>query len=336
MTIKNVDALTDNKSNFDPDEIELTVIAPMYNEADNIETTISMIKETLSDFDKPWELLLVDDGSDDNTLEIARRFEAKMPNLRVIHYPINCGRGKALRTGFNHARGKYIVTTDFDLSYSPHHIIQIYEQLTDPTQMNDVVLGSAYMKDGKVIGVSPLRHLISKIGNKILQYTFPQSFKTSTCILRGYRKGVLEALELESNGKEIHLEILSKVCALGFVVKEIPAILSNRKGGKSKFKFRRTSFSHLLFSVFERPILLFGLAGLFFILSGFLIGCYIVWLRYFGTLNPSRPLVPLMIILLLLGSQFFCFAFIAIQNNHLRNEVYRLQKQMNFLKSKKD
>jgi glycosyltransferase involved in cell wall biosynthesis len=336
MTTKDLEALTDNSSNSDPAEIELTVIAPMYNEADNIETTISMIKETLSDFDKPWELLLVDDGSDDNTLEIARRFETKMPNLRVLHYPLNRGRGKALRTGFNQARGKYIVTTDFDLSYSPHHIIQIYEQLTDPIQMNDVVLGSAYMKDGKVIGVSPLRHLISKLGNKILQYTFPQSFKTSTCILRGYRKEVLEALELESNGKEIHLEILSKVCALGFVVKEIPAILSTRKGGTSKFKFRRTSFSHLLFSVFERPILLFGLAGLFFIFSGFLIGCYIVWLRYFGTLNPSRPLVPLMIILLLLGSQFFCFAFIAIQNNHLRNEVYRLQKQINFLKSKKD
>ena len=336
MTTKDLEALTDNSSNSDPAEIELTVIAPMYNEADNIETTISMIKETLSEFDKPWELLLVDDGSDDNTLEIARRFETKMPNLRVLHYPLNRGRGKALRTGFNQARGKYIVTTDFDLSYSPHHIIQIYEQLTDPIQMNDVVLGSAYMKDGKVIGVSPLRHLISKLGNKILQYTFPQSFKTSTCILRGYRKEVLEALELESNGKEIHLEILSKVCALGFVVKEIPAILSTRKGGTSKFKFRRTSFSHLLFSVFERPILLFGLAGLFFIFSGFLIGCYIVWLRYFGTLNPSRPLVPLMIILLLLGSQFFCFAFIAIQNNHLRNEVYRLQKQINFLKSKKD
>ena len=151
--MKNVDALTDNKSTFDPDEIELTVIAPMYNEADNIETTISMIKETLNDFDKPWELLLVDDGSDDNTLEIARRFETKMPNLRVLHYPVNCGRGKALRTGFNYARGKYIVTTDFDLSYSPHHIIQIYEQLTNPTQMNDIVLGSAYMKDGKVIGV---------------------------------------------------------------------------------------------------------------------------------------------------------------------------------------
>ena len=294
-----------------------------------------MITEILNDFDRTWELLLVDDGSEDNTQELARDFAAQAPNLRVIHYPVNCGRGKALRTGFKHARGKYVITIDFDLSYSPDHILQIYKQLTDPNEINDVVLGSAYMKDGKVIGVSPLRLFISKIGNKILEYTFPQSFKTSTCILRGYKREVLEALELESNGKEIHLEILSKVCALGFVVKEIPATLSNRKGGRSKFRFRKTSISHLLFSIFERPILLFGIAGLFFILSGFLIGCYIIWLRYFGTLNPSRPLVPLMIILLLLGSQFFCFAFIAMQNNHLRNEVYRLQKQINYLKEKK-
>lgn len=334
MTINNLDKLTDNKDSFGPNEIELTVLAPMYNEAENIETTISMIRETLNDFDKPWELLLVDDGSRDNTLEIAREFERQISNLRVLHYPVNCGRGKALRTGFKHARGKYIITIDFDLSYSPAHIIQIYEQLTDSSQMNDVILGSAYMKDGKVIGVSPLRHFISKIGNKVLEYTFPQSFKTSTCILRGYKMEVLKTLELEANGKEIHLEVLSKVCALGYTVKEIPATLSNRKGGRSKFKFRNTSISHLLFSIFERPILMFGIAGLFFISSGFLIGCYIVWLRYFGTLNPSRPLVPLMIILLLLGSQFFCFAFIAIQNNHLRKEVYRLQKQINDLREK--
>ena len=335
MTSRNANAVTNNKSNMGSDEIELTVIAPMYNEADNIETTISMIEETMSDFDKPWEFLIIDDGSDDNTLDIARRFERQSTNLRVLHYPVNCGRGKALRTGFKHAQGRYVVSIDFDLSYSPDHIRKIYEELADPGQMNDVVLGSAYMKDGKVIGVSPLRYFISKIGNKILQYTFPQSFKTSTCILRGYTMEVLKTLELESNGKEIHLEILSKVCALGYTVKEIPATLSKRRAGRSKFKFRNTSISHLLFSIFERPILMFGIAGFFFLASGFLIGCYIVWLRYFGTLNPSRPLVPLMIILLLLGSQFFCFAFIAIQNNHLRNEVYRLQKQINLLRARK-
>ena len=316
-------------------EIELTVIAPMYNEAKNVNSTISSVTQLLSSFEKPWELLLIDDGSTDNTLEIARRAEKEIDNLRVISYPVNCGRGKALRTGFEHARGKYVITIDFDLSYSPDHILLIYEQLVDSGLMNDVVLGSAYMKGGKVIGVSPFRLFISKLGNKILEYTFPQSFKTSTCILRGYRREVLQSLELDSNGKEIHLEILSKACALGFRVKEVPATLRSRKIGKSKFEVRKTSVTHLLFSIFERPILLFGFTGFLFILSGLLIGCYIVWLRYSGTLNPSRPLVPLMIILLLLGSQFFCFAFIAIQNSHLRKEVYRLQRQINLIKEEK-
>ena len=327
--------MANNTSDLDSQTLELSVIAPMYNEADNIETTIFKLRETLSDFDKPWELILVDDGSTDDTLSTAREFETKFENLRIIHYPVNRGRGKALRTGFKHARGQYVITIDFDLSYGPEHIIRIYQELANPSQMNDVVLGSAYMKDGQVIGGSPLRLFISKLGNRILEYTFPQPFKTSTCILRGYKKEVLEALELESNGKEIHLEILSKVCALGFSVKEVPATLTSRKSGTSKFKFRRTSVTHLLFSIFERPILLFGAIGLFLILSGFLIGCYIVWLRYFGTLNPMRPLVPLMIILLIMGSQFFCFAFISSQNIHLRNEVYRLQKQINNLRQNK-
>jgi glycosyltransferase involved in cell wall biosynthesis len=317
-----------------PAEIELTVIAPMYNEAKNVNSTIASIAELLSTFEKPWELLLVDDGSTDNTLEIARKAEKEIDNLRIISYPVNCGRGKALRTGFEHARGRYLITIDFDLSYSPDHILQIYAELTDSEQMNDVVLGSAYMVGGRVIGVSPWRLLVSKVGNKILEYTFPQSFKTSTCILRGYKREVLQALELASDGKEIHLEILSKVCALGFRVKEVPATLTSRKTGKSKFELRKTSVTHFLFSIFERPILLFGITGIFFILSGFLIGCYIVYLRYFGTLNPSRPLVPLMVVLLLVGSQFFCFAFIAIQNNNLRKEVHRLQKQLNLFRKK--
>jgi len=317
------------------DAVELTILSPMYNEASNLENTVARIRETLSDFDKPWELLLVDDGSTDDTLLAARELEKKIDNLRVVSYPVNRGRGRALRTGFRYARGRYVVTIDFDLSYSPDHILKIYEELTDPRQMNDVVLGSAYMEGGRVIGVKPFRLLVSKLGNKILEYTFPQPFKTSTCILRGYRREVIQALDLSSEGKEIHLEILSKACALGFVLKEIPATLTSRKKGMSKFGFRKTSITHLIFSVFERPILLFGAAGLILISSGLLIGFYIIWLRYAGTLNPTRPLIPLMIILLIMGSQFFCFAFIASQNNYLRNQVYRLQRQINLLNNER-
>ena len=315
-----------------PKDVELTILAPMYNEARNVERTVSAIMETMETFEKSWELLFVNDGSTDDTLQVARQWEEEVENLRVLSYPVNSGRGKALRTGFDNVRGRYVITIDFDLSYSPDHIPGIYRELADAAQMNDVVLASAYMPGGQAIGVATSRLWISRLGNKVLRYAFSQRFNTTTCILRGYKREVLRALELESEGKEIHLEILSKVCALGFRVKEIPATLKTRKEGGSKFKLKRTAFTHILFSLFERPILVFGGVSLVLILAGLIVGAWIVWLRYQGTLSPDRPLIPLMVLLLVMGGQFFCFAFIATQNSALRNEVYRLQKQVRMMK----
>ncbi len=312
-------------------EIELSIVVPMYNEAENIENTINLINNSMKEFALPWELIFVNDGSTDNSLELAKKCEEKSHNLHIVSYPKNHGRGRALRKGFENAKGKYIVTIDFDLSYSPDHILRIYNELADPAQMNDLVLGSAYMKGGKALGVNAFRLFISRFGNKILEFAFPRRFKTTTCILRGYRREVLEALDLQSDQKEIHLEILSKVCALGYSVKEIPATLTSRKKGSSKFRFKRTAFTHILFSLFEKPIIFFGLFGFLLTLGGFLIGLYVVWLRYAGTLHTDRPLIPLMILLLIMGSQFFSFAFIASQNNYLRNELYRLHRRINQL-----
>ncbi len=319
---------------MDNKNIELSIVVPMYNEAENIENTVNLIMDSMKDFKASWELIFVNDGSTDNTLELARQWEMRIENLYVVSYPRNHGRGRALRTGFKSAKGKYIVTIDFDLSYSPDHIIKIYNELADPAQMNDVILGSAYMKGGQAIGVSAFRLFISKFGNKILEFAFPRRFKTTTCILRGYRREVIEALELQSDQKEIHLEILSKVCALGYNVKEIPATLTSRKKGSSKFRFKRTAFTHILFSLFEKPIILFGVFGCLLTLSGFIIGLYVVWLRYAGSLHTDRPLITLMVLLLITGSQFFSFAFIASQNNYLRNELYRLQRKISRLSNR--
>lgn len=316
-----------------PSEIELSIVSPMYNEAENIETTIGRLSETMKDFSGEWEMIFVNDGSADQTLEIARAYERKVENLRIVSYPVNMGRGKALKTGFSHARGRYVVSTDFDLSYSPDHILRIYKELSDPEQMNDIVLASAYMPGGKTVGVSAFRLFLSKTGNRILQYAFPERIYTSTCILRGYKRQALQALELESDRKEIHLEILSKAFATGLKLKEIPAVLENRKKGVSKFRFKRTAFTHILFSLFEKPILIFGAIGGGLSLAGFLIGLYVVWERFFGKLSPDRPLIPLMILLLVVGTQFLCFAFIASQNIFLRNEMFRLQRQVNLLKN---
>ena len=183
------------------------------------------------------------------------------------------------------------------------------------------------MPGGGVENVPFHRLWISRFGNKILRFAMPNRIYTSTGIFRAYRKRVLDSLELESDGKEIHLEILSKALALGYRVKESPAILTSRKKGKSKFKFRKTAISHLVFSVFEKPVIIFGFAGLLTLAIGFLIGMYIVYLRLMGDLTPGRPLITFAILLILGGIQILSFGFIAIQIVSLRREILRIQKE---------
>jgi hypothetical protein len=155
----------------------------------------------------------------------------------------------------------------------------------------------------------------------------PNRIYTSTGIFRAYRRRVLDFLELESDGKEIHLEILSKAIALGYRVKEIPAILKGRQRGKSKFKFKKTATSHLVFSAFEKPMILFGLLGLVTLGIGLLIGVYIAYLRFSGELTAGRPLITFALLLILGGIQTLSFGFVAIQIVSLRREILRIQKE---------
>jgi hypothetical protein len=155
----------------------------------------------------------------------------------------------------------------------------------------------------------------------------PNRIYTSTGIFRGYRRKVLDSLELESDGKEIHLEILSKIIALGFRVREIPAILTGRKKGQSKFKFKKTAASHLVFSFFEKPMILFGFLGLVTLGVGCLIGLYVAYLRFTGMLSPGRPLITFALLLILGGIQILSFGFIALQIVSLRREILRIQKE---------
>ncbi len=109
------------------DRPDLTIIAPMYNEEENVPLTVSKIEETMASFSGSWEFILVNDGSTDRSFECARELAASRPNVRVIGYDENAGRGKALRTGFDAARGRIVATVDFDLSYSPDHILRMYD-----------------------------------------------------------------------------------------------------------------------------------------------------------------------------------------------------------------
>jgi len=308
------------------DCMDLSIVIPMFNEADNARSTLNRVEETLSCFKGTYEVIAVNDGSLDNTLEILEGIAARNGHLRLVSYPKNVGRGMALRKGFEESRGDLVVSIDADLSYDPHYIIEFAETLKREQDV-DFLLASPYMPGGEVQDVPFLRLLVSRFGNKILRLAMPNRIYTSTGIFRAYRRKVLDSLELESDGKEIHLEILSKAIALGFHAKEIPAVLTGRKKGRSKFKFKKTAISHLAFSVFEKPMIVFGLIGLLSLGVGLLMGIYVALLRFLGDLTPGRPLITLALLLILGGIQILSFGFIAIQIVSLRKEILRIQKE---------
>jgi dolichol-phosphate mannosyltransferase len=306
--------------------MDLSIVIPMFNEAENVEATIARVEEALILFNGTYEIVAVNDGSLDNTLEILKKKAIKDERVKIVSYSKNFGRGMALRTGFKESKGEIIVSIDADLSYDPRYIIDFVEALRKEQEI-DFVIASPYMPGGDVQNVPFFRLCISKLGNRILRFAMPNRIYTSTGIFRAYQRKVLDSLELESDGKEIHLEILSKAIALGFRVKEIPVVLTNRKRGKSKFKFRKTTISHLAFSVFEKPMLIFGFIGILTLGIGFLIGLYVAYLRFLGTLTPGRPLITFAILLILGGIQILSFGFIAIQIVSLRREILRIQKE---------
>jgi glycosyltransferase involved in cell wall biosynthesis len=304
---------------------DISVIVPMYNEQENAAHTIERITEVLAPLGMSFEILPVNDGSTDGTLSVLEAVSRKNRRVRVISYPRNGGRGKALRYGLKSSSGRYVATIDADLSYDPGYIVEMVKVLEEDGDV-DVVLASAYMDGGRTEGVARNRLFISKLGNRILQMAIPEEIHTLTCVVRCYRRQVVESLDLESDGKEIHLEIISKVLAMGYNVREIPAVLTSRKKGRSKFAFRATALSHIIFTIFERPSLLFGLLGMLLAATGFVMGIYILILFFQESLNPTRPLLTLMVLFVLGGMQILSFGFLASQINYLRKDVLLSRK----------
>jgi dolichol-phosphate mannosyltransferase len=306
--------------------VDVTVIIPMFNEEENAKITLDRITRVLDSTTKSWEMIAIDDGSTDHTQKVVEEYSRFNRCVRLISYPQNRGRGKALRVGFAHARGEIICTTDADLSYDEKYIIKMIEAL-DQNPDVDLVVGSPYVQGGKAEGVPFHRLFLSKWGNKVLGFAMKGGLSTVTGVLRAYRRECINSIELESDGKEIHLEILSKASAMGYKAKELPATLRTRTRGKSKFRFKATAVSHLIFSFFEKPMILFGAIGLFMLFLGFLGGIYVICLWRKGTLNPNRPLMTLMVLLIVAGIQIILFGFLGTQLVHLRKEIYKVQRE---------
>ena len=261
-----------------PTRVSVSVIVPAFNEAAVITETLASLTEHLRGIEDryAWEVVVVDDGSDDGTHDLALRFAAGCPGVRVLSHPQNFMLGQALRTAFNSCESDYLVVIDCDLSYGPEHIDRLLDSIV--ATKAKVVIASPYMQGGSCTGVPFLRYLASRVANKILSVAASGRLTTLTGMVRAYDRRFVAALNLKAMGVEVNTEIIYKAQVLRAVVVEIPAHLDWTviKGipRRSTVRLASGTVRSLLSAFIFRPFM-------FFILPGLLLGAtgtgLIVW-----------------------------------------------------------
>jgi glycosyltransferase involved in cell wall biosynthesis len=311
----------------------VSVICPMYNESGGIEANVRRLLAALERLESPWELLLINDGSTDNSGALVEAIAEGEPRLRLLGYPQNRGRGYALRLGFRHARGAILVTTESDLSWGPDIVEKLLAGLDQ--QGCDMIVASPHGPGGKLENVPPSRVFLSRFGNKILQHATQAPITMLSGMTRAYHRRVIDALFLEQDGKEIHLEIISQADALGFRIGEIPAVLTwepPKPGAprrKSSFNAPRYIYSHIMFTFGQAPFLLMGTAGLLSIFSGVALMLFLAYQSIALDIRAGgRPLLIVALLLIVSGVQFLLFSFSAGQNVQLRRLVIQLRNKV--------
>jgi len=301
----------------------ISCIVPMYNESGNVSPIVRELASVLKGMGG-HEIICVNDGSNDDTLERLQALEADVPTLRIVTYSHNRGMGYALKQGFKASGGDIVVTIDADGTFSPNDIPLLVEKVGE----YDIVIGSPYIKGGTLSGIPFHRKLISKLGNAVLAWSIPFNVRSTTTVFRAYKREVLESIEIESDKMEINPEILAKAGALGFQFKEVPVRLTTRTEGESKFNFLSGVKGHFMLSANEKPFLLFGVMGIILLLIGIVSGGYIVKLYFDSTLDPNRPLINLTVLFIVSGMIILLFGFVSNQVLQIRRELLRLRSEI--------
>jgi len=209
------------------EDLLLSVVMPVFNEQDTLEAIVKLVREEPT----PKELILVDDGSTDQTLEILRRLETE-PGIRVLRHERNRGKGAALKTGFAAASGNVVLIQDADLEYDPKDYQSLLQPILDGRA--DVVFGSRFL-----VREYARVHLFSHyLGNRFL--TFCSNVMTGlnltdmeTCY-KVFRREVVEQLSLKSRRFDVEPEITAKVARGRYRTYEVPISYAGRDFSEGK------------------------------------------------------------------------------------------------------
>ncbi len=288
--------------------MDVSIVIPVYNEEENVQLLYDNLNKTLSKLGKSYEIIFVDDGSTDRTMEKLEGIVSADTSVQAIELRRNFGQTAAFSAGFDHAEGDVIITMDGDNQNDPEDIPMMLEVAED----FDLVSGwRKNRKDGFF-----LRKVPSRIANWLISRVTGVSLHDYGCSLKAYRKDVIRHIKLYG---EMHRFIPAVASWYGISVTEVPVRHHPRTLGTSKYGISRTIRVVLdlitvkfLQSFSTKPIQFFGPAGLVSGGGGFFILLYLSSIKIFtGASIGGRPLLILGVLLIIVGVQVIGMGLIA-------------------------
>jgi glycosyltransferase involved in cell wall biosynthesis len=294
----------------------VSVVIPVYNERESVRPLAQELLAVLRALGRRTEVLFVDDGSTDGTSEVLADLAAAEPEIAVVRLRRNFGKAAALMAGFREARGDAIVTIDGDLQDDPAEIPRLLAELEAGA---DLVSGWKRERQD-----SWSKRAASRVFNAVTSRMSGVPLHDLNCGFKAYRAEVVRSLALTGDQYR-YIPVLA--ANEGFRVSEVPVNHRPRSFGSSKYGLERyvRGFLDLLTILFvgrfrQRPMHLFGGAGMLLIAAGVVICAYLAVLRLAGEGIGNRPLLLLGVLMIVVGVQLFTIGLVSemIQRYHLR------------------
>lgn len=299
---------------------DVSVLVPAKDEAENLPELVRQFIEALSPQPYGCEVVVIDDGSRDDTPDILRRLAAQHPFLRVVTHRAQRGIADALRTGAEAAVGRVLVFWPADLQYLPADI---------PTLVAPVLAGEADIATGAKQGRYEKR-FVSAVYNRLCRWLFGVRV-TDLNSVKAYRREVMDGLPMRPDWHRFMVVIAA---GQGFRLTERPIPLHPRRAGRSKFGIGRIPVGVLdLVSVWfqlrfgRKPMLLFGMTGALLVLLGILVGVYEIVQRY-AFQQGNRAVLYLVMLLVIAGLILFAFGFVGELVAGQREEIRALHREI--------
>ena len=314
--------------------MNLSIVIPLLNEQNSLEELTNSISTVVKSLRLEFEIILIDDGSTDNSWKIISEICTKNQYIKGIRFLKNFGKSQALSAGFKACNGDVVVTMDADLQDDPNEIPELYKKINE--EKLDLISGWKKVRYDSII----FKNFPSKIFNWAARITSGIKLNDFNCGIKAYKKEVIKQIKL-TGGMHRYIPVLAKNAGYNRITEKI-VIHHPRKHGKTKYGIDRfmKGFLDLITLWFihkfgKRPMHFFGLIGTIMLLVGFIFSAYLgidkLFLQTSGRLITERPEFYIALATMIMGSQFFLAGFIGeiILRNRKIKKQYIITEKIN-------